>query len=98
MLDRRLRAGGACLAAAPALVAVALDLTRELSGALPDGMGQLARCELGTEGRALEIERHLRDLVLGDRGVALLAQLDLHPRQVGDLGGDLAELALHELA
>ena len=58
----------------------------------------LARRALRVQRGALEVERHRCDLRLGDGGVALLAQLDLHAGEVGHLGGDLAELALHELA
>ena len=43
----------------------------------------------------LEILDHV---VIGDRGVALGRHLDLEPREVGDLAGDLAETALHMTA
>src|SRR5215218_7499401 len=94
---RRLR-GGALLAAPAALVAVALDLAGELVGDQVDRVLDLARGLLRAQGHALEMQRRLGHLALGIRGVALLRELDLEHRQLGDLLADLLEAPLDTLA
>ena len=70
---RRLR-GGALLAAPAALVAVALDLARELVRDQVDRVLDVARGVRRAQRDALEVQGRLGHLALGVRGVALLAR------------------------
>src|SRR6185312_276792 len=80
-----------------ALLAVALDLARELLLALHDRVLHVRRGRAGAQRDALEVERRLRDVAIGDRRVALLAQLDLELGQLGDLALDRAKALLDVL-
>src|SRR4051794_40455395 len=62
-------------AAVAALVAVALDLAREVVGGLVDRVGHARRRASRAQGHALEAQRALHYLTFLDRRVALLAQL-----------------------
>src|SRR5579862_1863289 len=74
-----------------ALVAVALDLDRELLGAEVDRVDHVPRAVAGAECHPLEVKGRLRDLRFGDRWVALLEQLDLELGELRYLLGDLPE-------
>ena len=65
------------LGALAALLAVALDLAAHVLGDHVDRVEHLGRGLAGAQRHALEVERRLGDLAVGDRGVALLAELDL---------------------
>src|SRR6476646_1840609 len=94
LADRR-RAG---LAHPAALVAMALDLAGELLLAEVDRVAQVARPVARAQRHALEVEGRLGDLVLGDRRVALLRELDLEVGEVRDLLRAPPEALLHVLA
>src|SRR5689334_11067914 len=77
-----------------ALLAVALDLPRELLLALVDRVHHVVGGGAGAQRDALQIQRRLGDLAVGDGGIALLAELQLELRELGDLTGDLSEALL----
>ena len=85
---------GAASRRAAALVAVALHLPGELVRDEVDRVLEVGRCLARPQRDALEVERRLGDLAVGDRGVLLDQQLDLELGQLGDLLGDLAEALL----
>src|SRR4051794_30749384 len=89
---------GARLAPGPPLVAVALDLPGEVFRAEVDGVREVARGLAAAERHPLEVQRRLHDLSLGDRGVALLEDLDLEPREFGDLLAHFGKALLDALA
>src|SRR3954451_4985359 len=98
---RRLRLGGRRgprLAALAALVPMALDLPREVLRAEVHRVRTVPGRLAGAQGDPLEVQRRLRHLGLRDRGVALVGDLDLQPRELGDLLGHLGEALLHALA
>src|SRR5215213_380957 len=88
-------ARGATLAT---LFAVTLDLPRELVLADVDCVVHLGGGRVRAQRDALQIERRLGDLSLGDRRVALLAQLDLELSQLGHLTRDRSEASLDVLS
>ena len=77
-----------------ALVAVALDLPRELVGDQVQRVQHIRRGVAGAQRDALQVQRRLDDVAVGYAGVALLVELELEPGQIGDLAGDLAHPAL----
>ena len=86
------------LAAVAALVAVALDLPGEL---LDDEVQRVVHVRRGVaraQRHPLQVERRLGDLAVGDRGVALLVDLDLQAGQLRDLLDHLAQAALQACA
>ena len=91
-------AGAPRLAPLAALVAVALDLARELVGAQVDRVPAVARGVARAQDRALEVQRHLGDVPLGDRRIALLPDLHFEASEVGDLLAHLGEALLNVLA
>src|SRR5215212_1363651 len=77
-----------------ALLAVALDLARELVLAAHDRVVHVGRGGARAERDPLAVERGLGDLAVGDRRVALLAQLDLELSELGNLACDRPEAAI----
>src|SRR2546421_420749 len=78
-----------------ALVGWALDVARELARAEVDRVDHVPGGVAGARGHAFEVERALGHVGVGDRRVALLLALALHPRGGGDLLRDLPEPPLH---
>src|SRR4051794_16374484 len=95
LVARRRRAR---LAPRPPLVAVALDLAREVLRAEVDRVRELARGLPAAQRDPLEVQGRLGHLVLGDRGVALLEHLDLETGELGHLLAHLREALLDALA
>src|SRR5688500_3909535 len=95
---RRSLCRGALLAAPAALVAVALDLSRQLVRDQVDRVLDVARGLLRPQGDAFEVEGRLGHVALRVRGVALLRELDLEHGQLGDLLAHLVEAPLDDLA
>src|SRR3954468_1527604 len=79
------------LGALALLLAVPLDLPAHVSRELVDRGPHRRRGLLRAQRRSLQVESRLRDLVVGDRRVALLVELDLEGRRVRDLPADSAE-------
>src|SRR5262249_13840277 len=92
---RRLRPRHAPVAA---LVAAPLDLTSKVLGALGHRGDQVGRLRARAQRHALEVEGGLHHHGLANRGVLLLAQLDVDLSQLGDLPADLLEALLDLLA
>src|SRR5215207_4428374 len=92
------RGGGAGLAALAPLVAVALDLAGQLVRDQVDRVLEVARRLARAQRDALEVKRGLRHLAVGVGWVALLEELHLEDRELGDLLADLLEPARHTLA
>src|SRR5215212_7682857 len=89
--------GGAslgALAAAAALLAVALDLARELLRTEVDRVLQIGRGFTRAQRRTLQVERRLGDLVLRDGRVLLDQELQVELRKVRDLLGHAAKAVL----
>src|SRR5262249_31650102 len=91
------RRGRARFAAFTPLVAVALDLNGQLLGAQVDRVHQVGRSIARAKRDALEMERGLGDLRIGDGRVALLENLDLELSQLRHLPGDLSEALVYVL-
>src|SRR4051794_1294777 len=79
------------LAVLAALVGVALDLAAELLLAEVHRVPQVPRAVARAEGRPLEVQGGLGHLRVADRRVALLPDLHLQARQLGDLTAHAAE-------
>jgi hypothetical protein len=63
-------------------VSVALDLAGKLVDDEVQGVEHLRGGVPCAQGHALQVERALRDLAVGDARIALLEELDLQPGQV----------------
>jgi hypothetical protein len=63
-----------------------------------DRVHHVRRGFTGAQRHALQLQGRLRDLTVTDRRVALLAQLDVEQRQVGDLFADPAKALLDVLS
>src|SRR5512133_2557858 len=83
------------LVALAALLAVPLDLAAQVLGHLVDRVEDLGGGFPRAQGHALEVERGVDDLAVGDPRIALLAQLDLEHGMLGDLPPDAVEPLLH---
>src|SRR5829696_8476375 len=97
-LRRRRLCRGALLAAPAALVAVALDLARELVRDQVDRVLDVARGVGRPQCDALEVEGRLGHEALRVRAVALLEELDLEHGQLAHLLAHLLEAPLDALA
>ena len=75
-----------------------LTWRRMSSGDLLDRVVHLLRALLGVQGRALQPQRRLGDVLLADRGVRLLAEDDLEAGVLGDLAADAVESLADALA
>src|ERR687895_397885 len=78
-----------------ALVAVLLDLPREVLGYQVDRVAHVGGAFARSQAHALQMQRGLGDLRLLDGRVALLPQHDLHLGQRRDLPSDLGKLLLN---
>ena len=83
-LPRRARTGGRRmgLAAVAQFVAVALDLPRQLVDHQVQRVQHLRRGVVCAQRHALQVQRPLGHLAVGDAGVGLLEDLDLQPGEV----------------
>ena len=82
------------LAAVAEFVAVALDLAGELVDHQVQRMEHLGRGVAGPQRHALQVQRPLGHVAVGHARVRLLEDLDLEPRELGDLASDLAQATL----
>src|SRR5215211_2429141 len=82
------------LVALAALLPMPLDLAAKVLGDLVDRVQHLRRCLPGPQGGPLEVQRGLRNLAGGDRGVSLLGQLDLEHGELRNLPADSREALL----
>src|SRR3954454_4118195 len=97
-LDAAAGRGRAGFAPLAPLVAVALDLPRQLFLAEVHGVLEVPRAVASAQRGPLHRQGRLDDLALRVRRVALVLELDLEAGQFGDLLGDLREALLHVLA
>src|ERR1700691_49617 len=81
--------GRVCLAAMAALVAVALDLARQLVDHQVQRMQHLRRGVARPQRDTLEVERRLRHIAVGDARLWLPEYLELQAGELGDLAGNL---------
>src|SRR5436190_6392219 len=89
--------GGPRHTAGAALVAVALHLAGEVIGRLVHSGGHRGRGAPRAQRDSLQAQRALGDLAVLDRGVALLAQLDVHHGERRDLASHLLAALLDAL-
>src|SRR5437763_9256672 len=78
-----------------ALLAMLLHLAAQVLGAVVNGVEHLGRGLARSERHPLEVQRGLSDLAVGDRGVALLGQLDLENGVLGNLPADPRKALLY---
>src|SRR4051794_28931068 len=76
---------------------MALDLPRELLRAEVDRVHPVAGRVARAQDRALDVQRHLGDLPVGDGRIALLPDLHLEAGEVRDLLAHLGEALLNVL-